>query len=243
MRTRPDIFSTLRRLPLFTDLSDQELALFAGDVSRLEYAKGATIFSEGESCDELLIVETGAVKILKSAPNGRQQLLGIERRGSSLAEIAVFDGGKYPASAEAADEVVVLRLPAGDFRSTCLRNPDLALKVFKVLAHRLRKVFGLVEDLSFSTVRGRLISHLLKLADSFGRHTSRGVEFELVENNEELAARLGTVRELISRNLGRLHGAGLIQMKRRTVLIPNTTTLRNEVDKNTSNYDGFPPNS
>jgi CRP-like cAMP-binding protein len=231
MRTRPDLLSTLRRLPLFTDLSDQELALFAGDLSRLEYAKGAGIFSEGDSCNELLIVETGAVKILKSAPSGRQQLLGIERRGSSLAEIPLFDGGKYPASAEAADDVVLLRLPADNFRQSCLQNPELSLKVIKVVAHRLRHVLSLVEDLSFSTVRGRLITHLLRLGDSFGRQTSRGIEFEFAENNEELAARLGTVRELISRNLGRLHGSGLIEMKRRTVIIPNLTVLRNEVSK------------
>jgi CRP-like cAMP-binding protein len=212
MRTRPDLLSTLRRLPLFTDLSDHELSLFAADVNRLEYAKGATIFAEGDSCNELLIVETGAVKLIKSAPNGRQQLLGIERRGNSLAELPLFDGGTYPASAEAADEVVLLRLPADGFRRTCLQNPELSLKVFKVLVHRLRHALHLVEDLSFSTVQGRLIAHLLHLADRFGRQTSRGVEFELAENNEELAARLGTVRELISRNLGRLHGAGLIVM-------------------------------
>jgi CRP/FNR family transcriptional regulator len=232
MRTKLDILSTLRRLPLFTDLSEQELTLFAEDVTRLECAKGATIFAEGDSCNELLIIEMGAVKIVKSAPNGRQQLLSIERRGSSLAEVPVFDGGNYPASAEAADDVVLLRLPADSFRRICLQNPELSLKVFKVLAHRLRHVLSLVEDLSFSTVRGRLIAHLLRLAERFGRQTRRGIEFELSENNEELAIRLGTVRELISRNLGRLHGAGLIEMQRRAVIIPNPTILRNEIEKN-----------
>jgi CRP-like cAMP-binding protein len=232
MRTRPDLLSTLRRLPLFTDLSDQELSLFAEDVTRLEYPSGATIFSEGDSCNELLIVETGAVKIVKSSPTGRQQLLSIERRGNSLAEIPVFDGGKYPARAEAADDVVLLRLPAESFRRICLQSPELSLKVFKVLAHKLRHVLSLVEDLSFSTVRGRLIAHLLRLAERFGRQTGRGIEFELAENNEELAVRLGTVRELISRNLGRLHGAGLIEMKRRAVIIANPAILRSEISKN-----------
>lgn len=231
MRTRPDLVETLRRLPLFTDLSDQELTLFAESVVRLECPKGAIIFAEGDTCNELLIVESGAVRILKSAANGRQQLLDIERRGSSLAEISVFDGGKYPASAEAADDVVLLRLPADSFRRICLRSPELSLKVFKVLGHRLRHVLRLVEDLSFSTVRARLISHLLLLAESFGYEASGGIEFELAENNEQLAARLGTVRELISRNLGRLHGAGLIQMKKRKVLIQDITLLRNEINK------------
>ena len=203
--------------------------MVAENVSRLGYQQGATIFSEGDLCHELLIVEEGTVKIFKSAPDGREQLIGIERRGNSLAEVPVFDGGPYPASAEAASMTVLLRLPADDFRIICLKNPELALKVFKVLGHRLRHLMSLVEELSFSTVRRRLIAHLLRLAEDTGHQTSRGIQFELLENNEELAARLGTVRELVSRNLGRLHGAGLIEMDRRIIRIPNPAALRDEI--------------
>src|ERR1700722_1192226 len=228
---RPDLVGTLRRLPRFTDLSDQELALIAENVSRLQYEEGGTIFSEGDSCHELLIVEEGTVKIVKSAPEGRQQFIGIERRGNSLAEVFVFDDGRYPASAEAASATVLLRLPADNFRRICLQKSELALKVFKVLGHRLRNLMSLFEDLSFSTVRGRLIAHLLRLADETGHQTSRGIQFKLTENNEELATRLGTVRELVSRNLGRLHGAGLIEMDRRTINLPDLPALRDEIAK------------
>ena len=227
----PELILTLRRLPLFTDLSNRELALIAENVRRLHHREGATIFSEGERCHELLIVEEGTVKIIKSAPDGRQQLIGLERRGNSLAEVPVFDGGRYPATAEAANATVLLRLPADEFRKICLQNPELALKVFKVLGHRLRQLMSLVEDLSFSTVRGRLIAHLLQLAGETGRETPRGIQFELKENNEELAARLGTVRELVSRNLGRLHGAGLIEMNRRTINIPKPAALKDEITR------------
>ena len=226
---KPDFIATLRRLPLFTDLSERELALVAENVSRLRYEENATIFSEGDPCHELLIVEEGTVKIFKSAPDGREQLIGIERRGNSLAEVPVFDGGRYPASAEAAVTTTLLRLPADSFRRVCLQNPELALKVFKVLGHRLRHLMSLVEELSFSTVRRRLIAHLLRLAEDTGQQTPHGIRFELPENNEELAARLGTVRELVSRNLGRLHGVGLIEMSRRTIHIPNPASLRDEI--------------
>lgn len=91
---KPDPIGILRRLPLFTDLSEQELFLIAENVSRLRYEANATIFSEGDPCQELLVVEEGVVRILKSAPNGRLQLIGIERRGNSLAEVPVFDGGR-----------------------------------------------------------------------------------------------------------------------------------------------------
>jgi CRP-like cAMP-binding protein len=227
----PELILTLRRLPLFTDLSNRELALIEENVRRLHYKEGATIFSEGDLCRELLIVEEGTVKIIKSAPDGRQQLIGLERRGNSLAEVSVFDGGRYPATAEAASPTVLLRLPADEFRKICLQNPELALKVFKVLGHRLRQLMSLVEDLSFSTVRGRLIAHLLQLAGETGRETPLGIQFELKENNEELAARLGTVRELVSRNLGRLHGAGFIEMNRRTINIPKPAALKEEITK------------
>jgi len=168
------------------------------------------------------------VKILKTAPSGRQQLIGIERAGNSLSEVPVFDGGCYLATAQAVSSTVLLRLEADHFRRICLQYPEVALKVIKVLGHRLRSMSSLIEDLSFTTVRGRLVAHLLRVAEQDGRRTSRGIEFELTENNEELAARLGTVRELVSRNLGRLHGEGWIEIRRRTVTIPNLSKLKEE---------------
>src|SRR5882757_5206842 len=226
---KSDYVRTLRRLPLFTDLSDAELSLIAVGVSRQQFEGGTLIFAEGDVYRELLVVEEGAVKIVKSALNGRQQLLSIERKGSSLAEVAVFDGGRYPVSAEATSSTTLLRLSADSFRKTCLTNPELALKVFKVLAHRLRHLVSLVDELSFSTVRVRLIAYLVRLAEENGERTPSGIHFQLTENNEELAVRLGTVRELISRNLGRLHGDGLIEMNKRTVTIPNIAILRDEI--------------
>jgi CRP/FNR family cyclic AMP-dependent transcriptional regulator len=219
---------TLRRLPLFNDLSEAELALIGERVTIHLYDAGMIVFSEGDVCRELWIVKEGTVKILKTAPSGRQQLIGIERAGNSLSEVPVFDGGCYLATAQAVSSTVLLRLEADHFRRICLQYPEVALKVIKVLGHRLRSMSSLIEDLSFTTVRGRLVAHLLRVAEQDGRRTSRGIEFELTENNEELAARLGTVRELVSRNLGRLHGEGWIEIRRRTVTIPNLSKLKEE---------------
>jgi CRP-like cAMP-binding protein len=158
-------------------------------------------------------------------------LIGIERAGNALAEVPVFDQGRYPGTAEAVSDTTLLQLDADHFRGICLRHPEVALKVIKVLAHRMRHLDGLIEELSFSTVRDRLVAHLIYLAENGGRSYPRGVEFELTENNEELAARLGTVRELISRNLGRLHGEGLIEIRRRTVTIPNISTLKSAISR------------
>jgi len=166
---KPKLAATLGRLPLFTDLSEAELALVAERVVRREYTAGVIIFSEGAPCREMLIVEDGAVKLLKTAPNGRQQLIGIERAGNSLAEVPVFDQGCYPTTAEAASDTTLLHLDADHFRGICLRHPEVALKVIKVLAHRMRHLDGLGEELSSSTVRGRLAAHLVHLSEERGR--------------------------------------------------------------------------
>jgi CRP/FNR family transcriptional regulator len=225
----PDVITTLRRVPLFAELSDLQLEAVAERTMRKRYERHAIVFSEGDVCGELLIVEEGSVKLLKSAANGRQQLMGIERTGNSLAEVPVFDGGCYTVTALVIEPTVLLRLNADHFRKLCLQQPEVAAKVIKVLGHRLRRLETLVEELSFSTVRGRLIAYLLRLAAEQGKHDGSSVDFELNENNEELAARIGTVRELISRNLGRLHGDGLIEMRRRFVRIPNLQRLEDEV--------------
>src|SRR5260370_31139533 len=135
---KSDYIRTLRRLQLFTDLSDVELVQIADRVSRLYFEEGTLIFGEGDVCRELLIVEEGTAKMVKSALSGGQQLLGIERKASSLAGVAVFDGGRYPASPEATSSTTLLRLSADSFRQTCLKNPEMPLRVFKVLAHTLR---------------------------------------------------------------------------------------------------------
>ena len=227
---KSNLIATLRRLPLFNDLSSDELAMIAERVSLREYAFGALVFAEGDRCNELLIVKEGVVRLMKTAPNGRQQLLAIERFGNSLAEISVFDGGAYPATAMTASSTVLLCLGAEHFRQICVTHPEVAMKVIAVLAHRLRRMGSLVESLSFSTVRSRLIAHLLQMAAEHGRRVGSRIEFGLNENNEQLAARLGTVRELVSRNLGRLHGEGLIEMRRRSVTIPNLAALQEQID-------------
>ena len=222
------LVETLRRVPLFADLSELELLLVADRATIRHYDSGEIIFSEGQACSELFIVKEGRVKILKSAANGRQQLLSIERAGNTLSELSIFDGSPYSATAEAATATSVLCVQADRFRKICRQSPEVALKVIKVLGFRLRRMAALVEELSFSTVRSRLIAHLVRLIQENGNQGAHGMEIELLENNEELAARLGTVRELVSRNLGRLHNEGLIEVRRRRIIIPNVAALKRE---------------
>jgi CRP-like cAMP-binding protein len=220
---------TLHLVAIFADLSEAELKFLAERAVPREYQAGEQIFAEGEPCAGLFVVETGAVKIFKSSPSGREQVLSVEGPGSSVAELPVFDGGNYPASTMAAQPTRVLFVSKQDFHSLCLTHPKVALKVLKVVGGRLRKLVGIIEELSFTTVRSRLISFLLRLARE-GTRTARGIEATLPPSNQELASHIGTVRELVSRNLSRLQAEGLIIIEGKTVVISDPARLKNELE-------------
>jgi CRP/FNR family transcriptional regulator len=224
----PIILSVLRRVPLFADLDDQELELLSERLVRRSFAQGETIFVEGEPCRGLYVVESGTIRVVKTSAQGREQLLGLERAGSALGEISLLDGGGHLASALADSPGSLLYLPAQDFHVLLQSQRRMATTLVKVIARRFRHMVHLVEELSFSTVRSRLASHLLALARQQGRRVPEGIEIELKERNQQLATRLGTVRELVSRTLGRFHNEGLIRMQGRRVLIPDLQALENE---------------
>jgi CRP-like cAMP-binding protein len=215
---------TLRRTPLFSELSEQELNFIAERAVVRHFEAGQCVFSEGEACSGLWIIEDGKVRIYKSSSNGREQVLAIEGPGSSVAELPVFDGGKYPASAASVNEAKLLFISKEAFQSLCLKHPEVALKVLRIVGRRLRGLVGIIEELSFTTVRHRLISLLVRLAKE-GHRTTEGVEITLAANQQELAAQMGTVRELISRNLSRLQAENLIRVEGRKVVITDLPAL------------------
>lgn len=222
----------LRRVPLFQDLASPEIDLLTAHATTRVCEPGSVVFLEGSPCREWLAVAEGSVRLVKLSGGGREQLLSIERAGSSLSDVPVFDDGPHASTAIAATGCLLICLDAGIFRQVCAAHPHLALKVTKALAHRLRRLGGLVEALSFGTVRARLIAHLLHLADERGQSVpGGGTIVERTENNDELAARIGTVRELISRTLGRLHGERLVLMERRRLTIPDRKRLAAELDR------------
>lgn len=221
---------TLSKVAIFSGLSDSELSFLAQRAMSRHYTAGQIVFSEGEPCTGLYVVESGHVRIFKSSANGREQVLNIDGPGSSVAELPVFDGGNYPASVAAVDEVTLLFVSKQDFQSLCLTHPQVALKVLRVVGARLRRLVGIIEELSFTTVRHRLASFLLRAAQREGKRVADGVEVTLPASNQELASQIGTVRELVSRNLSRLQSRGLIQIEGRNVIIPNLKALEAEVE-------------
>ena len=149
--------------------------------------------------------------------------------GSSVAELPVFDGGSYPASASAVENTEALFVSRADLRAICLEKPEVSLKMLQVVGARLRRLVGIIEELSFTTVRHRLISALLRQASAEGTAGSRGTVFTLKESHQELAAQIGTVRELVSRNLARLQAQSFIEMSGRQITILDREGLESDL--------------
>jgi len=221
--------ATLAKVALFSGLTESELTFLAQRAVPRHYFGGETVFSEGELCAGLYVVESGQIRIFKSSAGGREQVLSIDGPGSSVAELPVFDGGNYPASVAAIGEATLLFVSKQDFQSLCLAHPEVALKVLRVVGARLRKLVGIIEELSFTTVRHRLASFLLRLARAEGKRTAEGMEVALTINNQELSSQIGTVRELVSRNFSRFQSEGILKLEGRSVIITDMKALEAEV--------------
>ena len=218
----------LRKTPLFASLTEKEIEALAGRVSNRHFQQAALLFNEGDPCKGLFLVASGKVRIFKLSPTGREQVLAVEGPGSSFAELPVFDGGNYPASASALEDTEVLFISRTDFQNFCREHPDVALKVIAVVGSRLRRLVGIIEDLSFTTVKHRLIAFILRLAQASGTESKEGVRVELTKTHQELAAEIGTVRELVSRNLSRLQAEGFLDVDGRKIIVKDLAGLKRQ---------------
>jgi len=208
----PTKLQTIGQVPMFSGLPEKVLEEIAGLCLEKTCQRGETVFSEGEPARGLFVVWRGALKVYKIGEGGREQILEIEGPGRSVAELPLFDGSPYPASCAALEDSILLTMPAATFHRLVGREPALARSVIASLAQRLRHMVALVEEISLKGVRQRLAGLLLELA-------GESDTVSLLWNNQEIAARIGTVREIVSRTFSRMSHEGVLRLNGRTVTI------------------------
>lgn len=216
-----NIQSFLSRLPLFNGLPEEDLRALSGIVVERPYAAGETIFREGDRAAGLNIAFSGRVKIFKLAPNGKEQILHIMGPGEPFAEVPVFQGGHYPASAEAIEASRVLFIPRNGLTDMIRKNPALALDMLAVLSRRLREFAATIENLSLRGVPERLSAYLLHVSDG----EKGAAEFELGIKKGLLANLLGTTGESVSRVLAKMSQAGILRVQGKKIAILDRRAL------------------
>ncbi len=216
----PSLADFLKSLPYFTALGAEEIERIEKDILEYSLAKGEVLFLEGEPCRALYIVRSGQIRIFKSSLEGREQVLLIAKPSDTFNDVPVFDGGPNPASASALEPSTVLIIPKAKLLSLMADSP-MALPILKVFAMRLRHLTVLVEDLSFRHVVSRLAKTLLELAT-----TEQEPSPIKRLTQDEMAAMVGTVRDVIGRALKTLEKAGAIKIEGQRILVVDTKKLK-----------------
>lgn len=220
-----DKVAALKRTSLFKELDDNALRLLAERAHEHKFRKNQLLFVAGEEARGLYVIIEGAVRAFRVSQDGREQVIHVERAGATIAEVPVFDDGTYPSNAAAEQATTTLFIDKQDVQRLCLEHPQIALASLRVLAGRLRRCAELVEALSLREVGQRLARFLLAEARASGTRMERGISISLTQTNTQVAARIGSVREVVSRALTRLQQDGLIVVEGRQLIIPDVAAL------------------
>jgi CRP/FNR family transcriptional regulator len=200
----------LARCPLLAGLPDADILALAAASQRRGFAAGEHLFLAGDESRGLLVSASGRVKIYVLSPaTGREVVLTVDDQFGAVAELVALEGSTYPANGQAIDAVDLVIVDQAAFESVLRQRPAIALHLMRSLGRRLRRLVGLIEQISFKEVVHRLAGYLVEEARA-------GLPFVLA-SNADIAARLGTVPELVSRNLSRLHAGDVVVMNGRTV--------------------------
>lgn len=202
----------LARLPVFAGVPAEALEAVATRTVPRSLSTNRRLFLVGEACRGLHVVTEGNVIVYRAGPDGREQVLHSHGPATTVAELPLFDGGAYPASARATEPSRLLFLPREEFTRLYRMHPEIADAVIQHLGRRLRRMVGLVDKLSLKDVPTRVAITLLEHAGGTPGAGPR-VEFDLGRSQEALAAELGTTRESVARAFSRLRREGIIHQK------------------------------
>ena len=223
MTSRP--MDVLRKTPLFATLPDDDLRRIADIAVTRRFAKKEAVFREGDRADGFFIVSTGKVKVFKLSGEGKEQILHVLEAGQTFAEAVIFEGGVFPAHAEALADAELLFLPKRPFIELLERRPNVAIRMLASLSRWLKRMTELAESLSLRDVETRLIFYLSEELKTRGIPPKDGTVLELPIGKNVLASRLGTVPETFSRTLKKLQDEGLIDVRGKRIRIVSAKSL------------------
>jgi CRP/FNR family transcriptional regulator len=205
----------------FTGLSEALLDELTQSVSLLHYQKGEVLFWEGDPCAGLHIIQAGSVKLFRVSPQGRQYIVRVLQEGETCNEVPVFDGGPNPVNVEALEDTTAWVVDTQAVQALMRQNPDYALKVINNLGAQLRQLVRMVSEMAFFQVTHRL-ARLISETPEEALSGESGARL----TQDQMAARLGTVREVVARSLKELERSGAIQVENRRIRVKDQSVLQ-----------------
>ena len=215
----------LVNLPLFSDLTPEEIKRIAGGTRRIYAAKGENLFSRGERCEGFHVVLYGQVKLFVTSPQGSEKVIEIMGPGISFGEAILFMDIPYVVSAQALKDSLLLHVSKTVVFDEIERDPRLARRLLAGMSRKLHQLIRDVEAYSLRSGLERVIGYLLR-DDALDQGAANAASVTLPANKMIVASRLNLTPEYFSRILHELADAGLIVMEGRSVTVPDVERLR-----------------
>jgi CRP/FNR family transcriptional regulator len=221
-----DKAALLRRSMIFSDLDDRELEELQSAVKVRSFDRKDIIFREGEAYRGFFVVAEGLVLVYKLSAEGKMLILHIRQAGDTFAEVPLFAGGPYPASAQAAHPTTVLFFPKEAFEAFLDAHPAVCRKMLTAFARRLREMSHQLEQVTLHEVSGRVARYVLGEVERQERPDPVQPLVRLPVSKGALAAHLGTTLETLSRTLHRLSEDGILRVRGSKVFVCDLRRLR-----------------
>ena len=209
----------LGQAPLFAALDEEAAAALRASMTELRLARGKVLFNEGDQGDRLYVVTEGKVKLGRTSPDGRENLLAVLGPGEMFGELSLFDPGPRTATVTAVTDAALIGLGHDDLKPLLAERPEVAAHLLAALARRLRRTNEAMADLVFSDVPGRVAKALLDLAKRFGVQSEDGLHVTHDLTQEELAQLVGASRETVNKALADFAARGFLRLEARAVVI------------------------
>jgi CRP/FNR family cyclic AMP-dependent transcriptional regulator len=223
---KPLDVALLKKVPLFSEFSEEDVAAIAALMQGRRYAKHAVLVYEGDPGDSLYIIVKGNVAVTRVSNEGKESILSILKEGDFFGEMGVLDASPRSATIKALGDVEVALLARKDFLELLGRSPQMALRMVLTLSSRLRATNQAMQAASYQDIRTRLASLLLNLAKNFGERTEGGTRLTLRLTNQEMANMIGTTRETVNRMLNRFWDEKLIDMRTANIVVTDHEKLQ-----------------
>lgn len=216
----------VRKAPLFAALDEESAAALEKSMSTVTVPRGQELFHEGEPGDRLYVILGGKMKLGRTSPDGRENLVTVLGPGEMLGELSLFDPGPRSLTATAVSDVDLAGLGHAELQAFLRERPQVAFTLLQALARRLRKTNDTLADMVFTDVPGRVAKALLDLSRRFGRQGDQGVLVAHELTQEELAQLVGASRETVNKALADFAGRGWIRLEARAVTLLDLERLQ-----------------
>jgi len=209
----------LRTVPLFSELSDEAISSLSRLAARRRYPRDTVVFFENEEGDCLFMILEGRIKVTILGDDGREIILTMLGPGDLFGEMALLDNEPRSATAIAVEESELLLLQRSDFQAVVGDNPGISIALIKVLTARLRRANHQIQTLALLDVYGRVARVILDMAREEGRRLKDGRIAFRRATHQEIANRIGTTRETVTRMLKDLERQGLVRVEGREIIL------------------------